>query len=36
MVGGITLARAVPDAALAERLAETYEAALVAAAGPSV
>jgi TetR/AcrR family transcriptional regulator, transcriptional repressor for nem operon len=36
MVGGITLARAVPDAALAEQLAETYEAALVAAAGPSV
>lgn len=36
MVGGITLARAVPDAALADQLAETYEAALVAAAGPSV
>lgn len=33
MAGGVTIARAVPDAGLAERLAATYEAALVAAAG---
>lgn len=34
MLGGVTLARAVPDATLARRLAEDYAQALIAAAQP--